>query len=294
MNLRPSRHVGTRSRLLSVAAFFLAVASARAGDVQILFPLYSYPNWYSPQSYIWDDVATANHTVPITAIINPDNGPGGAGPNADYVHGMADLAAGGVTMIGYVSTGYGTRSLSAIEADIDLWASSFPGTSGIFLDEQSNDPTKLSFYQTLYSYIHTKPSLTKVIGNPGTNTPESFISAPTADTTVLFENGSGWSSYTTDGYVTNYPRSKFAAIVYNLSTAAQMQSAVELAAQRDFGYVFATNDHGANPYDTLPSYWTSEVSYVASVPEPSSAAMLGLGSLFLVGTLGVRRGAKRA
>jgi len=248
--------------------------SCLAGDMQILFPLYSYPNWYSPSSYIWDDIAAANATVPITAIIDPANGPGGSGPNSDYLHGMADLAAGGVKMIGYVSTSYGTRPLSSIESDIDLWASSFPGVTGIFLDEESNDPSKLSFYQAIHDYILTKSSLTTIVANPGTNTPESYISAPTANTTVLFENGSGWGGYATDSYVANYPRPDFAAVFYNLSTTAQMQAAVDLAQQRNFGYVFATDATGANPYDTLPSYWTAETSYVASVPEPSSAVLL--------------------
>ena len=271
-------------RILAFMAVILGTfASCMAGDLQILFPLYSYPDWYSPSSYIWDDIAAANATVPITAIINPANGPGGSGPNSDYLRGMADLASGGVKMIGYVSTSYGTRSVASIEADIDLWASSFPGVTGIFLDEESTDPAKLSYYRTIHDYILTKPGLATVVANPGTNIPESYIGAPTAGTTVLFENGSGWGSYVTDSYVAGYPRSSFAAIFYNLSSTAQMQAAVDLAQQRNFGYVFATDAGGANPYDTLPSYWTAETAYVAGVPEPSTAVLLigGLGSLLL-------------
>jgi hypothetical protein len=253
-----------------------------AGDLQILFPLYNYPNWYASSSYIWDDIASANATVPITAIINPASGPGGSGPNTDYTHGMADLAAGGVKMIGYVSTSYGARPLSAVESDIDLWASSFPGVTGIFLDEESTDPLKLSYYQSLHDYILTKPGMATIVANPGTNTPESFINAPTADTTVLFESGSGWNAYVPDSYVANHAPSSFAAIFYNLSTVAQMQAAITLAQQRNFGYVFATDASGSNPYDTLPSYWTAETSYVAGVPEPGTLGMfaVGLGSLF--------------
>ena len=96
-------------------------------------------------------------------------------------------------------------------------------------------------------------------------------------------DSSGWGSYVPDSYVANYPRADFAAVFYNLSTTAQMQAAVDLAQQRNFGYVFASDASGANPYDTLPSYWTAETSYVASVPEPSAWVMLvgGLGSLLL-------------
>jgi len=252
-----------------------------AGDLQILFPLYSYPDWYSPSSYIWAEIASANATVPITAIINPDNGPGGP-PNSDFLHGMADLEADGVSMIGYVSTDYGLRSLSDIESDISLYASSYPGVIGIFLDEESTSPSELSFYETIRNYTLTKTDLTTIIANPGTNTPESYISAPTANTTVLFESGSGWDSYATDGYVANYPRSDFAAVFYNLSSTAEMESAVNLAQERNFGYVFATDGTGANPYNSLPSYWTAEVNYVAGVPEPSGMALAGIGALWLV------------
>ncbi|MBD2202462.1 VCBS repeat-containing protein [Calothrix sp. FACHB-1219] len=45
-----------------------------ASNLNILLPLYAYPNWYS-SSYLWDDVAAANAKVPITAIINPNHGP---------------------------------------------------------------------------------------------------------------------------------------------------------------------------------------------------------------------------
>jgi Ca2+-binding RTX toxin-like protein len=45
-----------------------------ASNLNILLPLYSYPNWYS-SSYVWDEVAAANAKVPITAVINPNHGP---------------------------------------------------------------------------------------------------------------------------------------------------------------------------------------------------------------------------
>jgi hypothetical protein len=76
---------------------------ASAGT-QILIPLYNYPRWNDPPNYIWDDVAAANSKVPVTAIINPSNGPGGGPPNENYQHGLSDLRAAGVTILGYVYT----------------------------------------------------------------------------------------------------------------------------------------------------------------------------------------------
>ena len=59
--------------------FLLLIKGIPAFGMEMLYPLYSYPNLYSPGSYIWDDVADANQRIDITAIINHNNGPGGDG-----------------------------------------------------------------------------------------------------------------------------------------------------------------------------------------------------------------------
>lgn len=115
----------SKSRSCFLASAVGLAMTAEAGDLSILLPLYSYPNWYDgPSAYLWDDVAATGSSVPITAIINVNNGPGGGGPNSDFLRGLADLRAGGVSMIGYVFTKYGdtsARPLAEIKADIDLW-----------------------------------------------------------------------------------------------------------------------------------------------------------------------------
>lgn len=270
-----------RAIFSTVVLLLIAVGSGRAADLQILLPLYSYPNWYAGAAvYQWDDVAAAASQVPITAIINPNSGPNGGPPNSDYIHGMGDLSAAGVKMVGYVSTRYGNtteRSLAAIKADVDLYENEFStyGVSGIFLDEVSNDPAKLAHYSEIYSYIKTKPHLTTVIGNPGTKIPESFINAPVADTTVIFENTKGWSSYVPDSYVVNSGADHFASIMLNVPTAAGMRAALDLAAHRNVGYVFVSNrtilpPPNANPYARLPSYWKDEVNYIAELRKPTT------------------------
>ena len=234
---------------------------ASAVDLQILVPLYSYPSWYTPASYLWDDVAGMGREVPIVAIINPNNGPNGGPPNSDYTHGLNDLRAGGVTILGYVYTSYGARAITNVEADIDLYDQYF-NINGIFLDEVANTTNQLSYYRQLYQYIKAKPHLSLVFANPGTQTDEQFISSPTADTTVIFENDTGWSAYVPDGYASNYPAGRFAALPYAASTETLLRSNIDLAVQRNIGYIYVTNDGGSNPWDSLPSYWTQEVAYV--------------------------------
>lgn len=274
-------------KLFIRTAFLSACCSAAfAGELSILLPLYSYPNWYAgAAAYEWDDVASAASQVPITAIINPNSGPNGGPPNADYIHGMSDLMAAGVTMVGYVYTSYGNttlRPLLDVQHDIDLYDQHFAthGISGIFLDEASNDPAKAPYYAALYNYIKSKPHLSKVITNPGINIPETFVATPTADTTVIYESTSGWAGYGADPYVANYSAGRFASLMLNVPTIAEMHASIDLAVQRNIGYVYVTDDTilaspNDNPFDRLPTYWQNEVSYVASVPEPSVAVFLG-------------------
>lgn len=249
-----------RGALLAAVALTGAACSE---TVDILLPLYAYPSWYAPSTYLWDDVAAAASQVPITAIVNPANGPGGAPPNSDYEVGLTALRDAGVTLIGYVYTSYGTRDPAAVKADVDLYAASW-GLGGIFLDEVSSAAADLAYYQPLYDYVRAKPGLDRVVINPGTQVDEGYVSAPASDVAVIFENGSGWSGYTPDPYVASYPDERFAALGYAVADAAAMQHFVDLAVQRNVGYVYVTDDTLPNPWDSLPPYWTDEVSYLAS------------------------------
>ena len=235
-------------------------------DIELLVPLYSYPAWYDSTNYIWSSVAAAAGQVPVTAVINPNNGPDGWPPNADYVAGLNDLRSAGVTILGYVYTSYGARSLAVVKADIDLYDQHF-NIDGIFVDEVSTSTNQLGYYQTLYSYIVARSNLHAGVANPGIHQAEPFISTPTADTTVIFEDGSGWSGYTPDDYVTNYHASSFAALVYAEPDPAAMQATIVQAVKRGIGFVYITDDTLPNPWDTLPAYWEDEVNCIRALRE---------------------------
>ena len=241
----------------------LGLGRAPAADLRILVPLYSYPAWYAPAAYVWDDVAAAAARVPVTAIINPDSGPGGGPPNSDYEHGLAELRAAGVVLLGYVATGYGARPAADVKADIDLYDAYFD-VAGIFLDEADNTTNGLAYYADLYAYIHARSNLHEVVVNPGINTAEEYLATPAADTAVVFEVDEGWSNHVVDAYVSNYPPPRFSVLLYDLAGESAMRAAVDLAVRRGIGQVYATDDAGANPWDTLPSYWTELVDYVAA------------------------------
>lgn len=238
------------------------VGGAAGADVRVLLPLYAYPTWWDAASYVWDDVAAAGSRAPITAIINPNNGPDGGPPNADFVIGMNALRAGGVGMIGYVHTSYGARSAAEVKADIDLY-SAYYGVGGIFLDEVSTATNKLAYYADLYAYIKGRTNLPLVVTNPGTKTPEVYLSFPATDTSVIFEDGEGWTTYVPDAYVARYPARCFATLLHDIATAESMRTNVDLAVRRNVGWIYVTDDTLDDPWDTLPSYWAELVDYVA-------------------------------
>ncbi len=237
----------------------------RQSKLNILIPLYIYPNWYDRDNYIWKQVVVAAKKVPITAIINPNNGPNGAPPNVDYQQGIKDLRQAGVKIVGYVHSNYGKRDLKLVKADIDLYIKHF-NIDGIFVDETASSRDKLDYYQKVYQYIKSQRKFLQVIINPGTDLDESYMKKPVADVAVIFENDlQVWNKYQPPVYVQNYSASHFAALVHTAANSKGMKGILDRVAKSNFGYVYITNDStntaNHNPWDSLPSYWQAEVDY---------------------------------
>lgn len=252
-----------QSRLVFLFVFALLGAAVHAADIRILIPLYAYPEWYRPASYIWDDVARSASRVPITAVINPDSGPGAGFPNSDYARGLADLAAGGVTIAGYVHSSYGLRDLQEVTHDVDQYTNS-PLVTAIFVDETAPDTSSLAYYRDLYTHIHSRMNFSAVIVNPGTPIAEEYLSQGAADTAVVFENDTGWSNYVADAYVTNYPANRFSVLVHGCPDDEAMRRDVDIAVHRNVGWIYVTDDGLPNPWDSLPPYWDALVDHVAA------------------------------
>ena len=234
--------------------------------LQILLPLYIYPNWYDRDKYLWKQVTTAAKKVPIVAIINPNNGPDNAPPNSDYQQGIQDLHQAGVKIVGYVPTNYTRRDLNAVKADINLYIKHF-NIDGIFIDETANTQDKLDYYQQIYQYIKSRSKRYQTILNPGTDIAESYIREPVADVLVIFENyHKVWANYQPPAYIKNYAPQHFAALVHTTANLELMKSTLDRAAKHKFGYVYITNDStdtaNHNPWDSLPSYWLAQVDYI--------------------------------
>jgi Spherulation-specific family 4 len=240
-----------------------AVATVKKKEpvLQVLIPLYLYPSVVNGQSN-WQPLADAAAKVPIVAIINPHNGPGGR-PNSDYLAAMKLLQNAGVKMIGYVATNYGKRSWDQVKTDIDLYEKYF-NVQGIFLDEAASEAKHLPHYGQIYNYIKSKAKLRQVVANPGTHIDEKYFSQPAADRAVIFENaGQEWPKYKPSSYLSKYSRQHFALMLHGVPDRQTMQQHLDLAVQRNIGYIYITNDlANSNPWDSFPSYWQAEVESI--------------------------------
>ena len=230
-----------------------------AAPLGILVPAYFAPG------PLWKGLDFAASRVPLVAIMNPNSGPGTM-QDPDYVAAVANLHAAGGRVIGYVFTSYGTRNTRTVEWEINRYFS-FYSVDGIFLDEMTSDTNtnNLNYYSALYQYIQTKGTNLLVAGNPGINTQEAYLTRSTADVVVTFEGKMGYAAYVADDWVTNHLARRFCHLPYNVQDAAAMTNSINRAAALNVGWIYVTDDNGANPWDTLPVYWTNEVNYVQAL-----------------------------
>jgi len=235
-----------------------ASAAASASTTGIMIPFYTYPGstWASVIS-----VKEANPGVPIVAVVNPDSGPG-ASVDPNYVSGISGLRAAGVTVIGYVPTGYASMPISTVESTVDQYRRWYPIT-GIFFDEMSNVAGKEHYYSRLSAYSRSL-GFDFTVGNPGSNTLPSYIG--TVDTIVIYENQGLPSVSSLEGWHSGYAKRNFAMIAYGVRSVNQSYLST---ASRHVGYIYVTNAGLPNPYDSLPPYLAAVASALAA-PNPQT------------------------
>jgi hypothetical protein len=157
--------------------------------------------------------------------------------------------------MGYTYTQYGARSASIIKADIDSYKNWY-GVTDIFFDEASNASGQIPYYQDLANYVHANGG--QVMLNPGTVPDQGY--AAFSDILLVFESSfSSYLSASFPSWMSSYPPGKFAHYVYGTSSS-QVAQALSLSKQRYAGLVYITDDVLTNPWDTLPSYWSTELA----------------------------------
>lgn len=157
----------------------------------LLIPLYTYPaNIHTNPIYNHLIALKKKYpTVPVCAIVNPDNGPGKVPLDANYQKAIDRLHGAGIILIGYVSTRYAKQPSKQVLSDVSLWQARSSKVTGIFLDEMANDnkPEIVQYYVQATAESH-RLGYWPVFANPGTATPEPYFAAKAADVFIIHEN----------------------------------------------------------------------------------------------------------
>jgi len=216
-----------------------------------IVPLYS-----APGSGTWAAVAAvkqAHPSVPILAVINPNNGPGTAALS-DYMLGVQQLVTAGVKVIGYVPTGYGARAPQEVQDDIWRWKNLYTGVTGIFFDEMVNQPGKEKYYGDLTAAAKGI-GFDFTIGNPGSDAGASYVG--TVDTMLIYESQGLPQAAALGGWHSAHDRRNFGIIPYGVPS---VDATFITQAKASCGYIYLQDDLLMNPWDTLPPYFDQLVA----------------------------------
>ncbi|MEM4246906.1 MAG: spherulation-specific family 4 protein [Candidatus Woesearchaeota archaeon] len=241
-----------------LAALFVFLVAAKSPPAKaVLCQKMFIPAYFYPGS-LWTQAISGAPIVNVM-IMNPASGPGSS-QNSDYVTAVQNARNAGIKVIGYVHTSYSQRDIDAVKGEVDLYYQWY-NVSGIFFDEVNSSAAALPYYQNITNYVkqHTGAFVSL---NPGTVPDQGYINI--SDNTVIFEGTyNTYKTWSVPSWVFNYPASKFTHLVYATSSSKNMKDAILTKSKnRNAGYVYVTNDVLPNPWDTLPSYWSTELSYI--------------------------------
>ncbi|KAK8927795.1 Spherulin-4 [Metarhizium anisopliae] len=184
----------------------------------VILPLYIYPLADSSWSPVYDAVSPVPAVVVhqsltpddntrsvsrrpdlnFTVIVNPSSGPGSSPyPDVHYDAAIRRLNSyPNIETVGYVRTGYATRNLSDVTAEVAVYSGWFSNASalamhGIFFDEAPHEysPEAVEFLRAADSFVKSAPGLQgrkTIIHNPGV-IPDARFNGSDVDVTVVFE-----------------------------------------------------------------------------------------------------------
>lgn len=218
------------------------------------------PAYFTPQSGPGWQLMAKDGTALRWVIMNPDNGPGGS-REAQYAHAVAVAAKAGVHILGYVPTGEGRRSSASVLAEVARYRKWY-GVTGIFFDEVPTSASLLARYRAYAHAVHKARGT--VVLNPGTVPDRAYFGF--ADAVVTFEGTAAQYEHR-NGRPTSLatvPDRKIWNVV-TAAPAASLNRIIGLASSTGAGVIYVTDATQPNPYDRLPSYWSTEVKKIAQI-----------------------------
>ena len=212
------------------------------------------PAYYGPGTY-WDQ-SVATTIKPAIMIMDVTTQGAGTSVNAALVAAADAARAAGISLYGYIDTTYGARAAVDVMTEVTNWGNWY-GVTNFFLDQVQPDSAGVSYYTTVAANIRAAVPGTSILLNQGTDMIEAY--AAIGDILIPYENtGAGYLAYTQPAWMDNYPANRFYHIVHT-AASGNLASYVAHAKTMNVGYLYITDDCGANPYDTLPAYWDTEL-----------------------------------
>jgi hypothetical protein len=219
----------------------------------ILIPFYIYPTNAELDKLLAPFANIKN--VPLLVVLNPNSGVGTA-KDVNYANAVTRIKAAGAIPFGYISTSYNNRPATQVQDEINKYISWY-NVSGIFFDEEGSNA---NYYTQLTAYAKQK-GIQQTIANPGTFVPPQTYSSA-ADITIINED-SKYPGLTTIAPWASYARSKSALLVYNQTALTDFLTLINYI--KTVGWIYITNDNLPNPWDTLPTYWTTLVQTLSAI-----------------------------
>jgi hypothetical protein len=184
----------------------------------------------------------------------------------NYRRAIEDCAARGARPLGYVNTQHGTAVLGSAHStdpgtvlgQVHLWFELYPGIEGVFFDQVSTEGTRAErhYYESI---IGQAPGT--VIANSGQLASSDWLLQSGADLVVYENDVAGFASFRPPPWMAGYPPGRFAAILHDVDSPAEVSEVCLEVRRKGFGFVYVTDGRQStgNPYSGLPSepIWTA-------------------------------------
>ena len=236
----------------------------------VVIPLYT-----DPPSPAWDAVIAARiqyPDVPMVVVINPNDGP--SPYDSKYVPAVRQLQSLGITVLGYVKTGYATVPFSNATNEMTEYRNWYH-VNGTLFDEMSYWHGNETYYANLSNYSKSI-GLGFTMGNPGIDTLPSYIG--TVDNIVIYENTSLPEDSKLAGWHTGYPKADFSMVAIEVGS---LNKSYVQDVSNFVKYIYVTNYTLPNPYESISPFLANMSSYMPNaasldvVAENKSGTLIG-------------------
>ena len=200
--------------------------------------------------------------VPFIVNINPASGPG-TEPSTYWTDAITQLKSTGAVVIGYVPTGYGTRTVSNVEDMISTYHKFYPNLDGIMFDEVSGASSQFTFYQTITNYARSI-GFSYIRANPGSPIDQGDV--PLFDHIAIYES-SGYPDKSILQSRTFYPQYSKSIVGFGTTIHSQpiYNSTWLHMATKYLKWVYITDQKEPNPYAVFPLYFNQYLTDLSSL-----------------------------